>query len=39
VGREAQLPAGKAVLTAHILTEGQMNPATFDFRKPDQAKK
>jgi hypothetical protein len=28
-----RLPAGKAVLTVHILTEGQMNLATFDFRK------
>jgi len=28
-----KLPAGKAVLTVHILTEGQMNLATFDFRK------
>ena len=28
-----RLPAGKAVITVHILTEGQMNLATFDFRK------
>jgi hypothetical protein len=28
-----RLPAGKAVLTVHILTEGQMNLATFDFTK------
>ena len=28
-----RLPAGKAVLTVHILTEGQMNLATIDFRK------
>jgi hypothetical protein len=28
-----KLPAGRAVLTVHILTEGQMNLATFDFRK------
>jgi hypothetical protein len=28
-----KLPAGKAVLTVHILTEGQMNLATFDFKK------
>lgn len=27
------LPKGKVVLTVHILTEGQMNLATFDFRK------
>ena len=27
------LPKGKAVLTVHVLTEGQMNLATFDFRK------
>ncbi len=26
------LPAGRSVLTIHILTEGQMNLATFDFR-------
>jgi hypothetical protein len=26
------LPAGKSVLTVHILTEGQMNLATFDFK-------
>jgi hypothetical protein len=28
-----KLPKGKAVLTVHILTEGQMNLATFDFRR------
>ena len=28
-----KLPKGTAVLTIHILTEGQMNLATFDFRK------
>jgi len=28
-----KLAAGKNVLTVHILTEGQMNLATFDFRK------
>jgi len=28
-----KLPAGKAVLTVHILTEGQMNLATFDFER------
>jgi hypothetical protein len=27
------LPKGKAVLTVHVLTEGQMNLATLDFRK------
>lgn len=27
------LPAGKNVLTVHILTEGQMNLAVFDFKK------
>ena len=27
------LPKGMAVVTVHILTEGQMNLATFDFRK------
>lgn len=27
-----KLPAGKAVLTIHILTEGQMNLATLDFK-------
>jgi hypothetical protein len=26
-----KLPAGKSVLTVHVLTEGQMNLATFDF--------
>ena len=28
-----KLPAGKAVITIHILTEGQMNLATLDFKK------
>ncbi|HEY1903228.1 MAG TPA: hypothetical protein VGG56_12390 [Terracidiphilus sp.] len=28
-----KLPKGKAVLTIHILAEGQMNLATFDFRR------
>ena len=28
-----KLPKGKAVLTVHILTEGQMNLATLDFRR------
>ena len=28
-----QLPAGKAVLTVHILTEGQMNLAILEFSK------
>jgi hypothetical protein len=28
-----KLPKGKSVLTVHILTEGQMNLATFDFKK------
>jgi hypothetical protein len=28
-----KLPKGKAVLTVHILTEGQMNLATLEFRK------
>lgn len=28
-----KLPAGKSVLTVHILTQGQMNLATFDFKK------
>ena len=28
-----KLPAGKSVLTIHILTEGQMNLATLDFKK------
>jgi len=28
-----QLPKGKSVLTVHILTEGMMNLATFDFRR------
>jgi hypothetical protein len=28
-----RLPAGKSVLTVHIVTGGQMNLATFDFRK------
>lgn len=30
---KVRLPQGKAVLTVHILTEGQMNLATLDFRK------
>ena len=30
-----KLPAGKAVLTVHILAEGQMNLATLDFKKAD----
>jgi hypothetical protein len=30
---KVKLQKGKAVLTVHILTEGQMNLATFDFRK------
>jgi hypothetical protein len=29
-----RLPAGKSVLTIHILTEGNMNLAYFDFRPP-----
>ena len=28
-----KLPAGKSVLTVHILTAGQMNLATFDFKR------
>ncbi len=28
-----QLPAGKAVLTVHVLTEGQMNLAILEFVK------
>ena len=28
-----KLPKGKSVLTVHIVTEGQMNLATFDFKK------
>jgi hypothetical protein len=28
-----RLPKGKSVLTVHILTNGQMNLATFDFKK------
>jgi hypothetical protein len=28
-----QLPAGKTVLTVHILTEGNMNLAYFDFKQ------
>jgi len=28
-----RLPMGKSVLTVHILTEGQMNLANFDFKK------
>ena len=31
------LPKGKAVLTVHILTEGQMNLATFDFQRMPKA--
>jgi hypothetical protein len=27
------LPAGKSILTVHVLTQGQMNLATFDFKK------
>lgn len=30
-----KLPKGKAVLTVHILTEGQMNLATLDFKRTD----
>jgi hypothetical protein len=30
---QVNLPAGKNVLTVHIVTEGQMNLAWFDFRK------
>jgi hypothetical protein len=30
---ELHLAAGKNVLTIHIVAEGQMNLATFDFRK------
>ncbi|MDR3772920.1 MAG: hypothetical protein P4L26_06205 [Terracidiphilus sp.] len=30
---KVRLPRGKVVLTVHVLTEGQMNLATFDFRK------
>jgi hypothetical protein len=30
---KVKLPAGKSVLTVHILTEGQMNLATFDLKK------
>lgn len=30
---ELKLPAGKSVLTVHILAEGHMNLASFDFRK------
>ncbi|MGD0733608.1 MAG: hypothetical protein ABR976_00610 [Terracidiphilus sp.] len=30
---KVHLPKGKVVLTVHILTEGQMNLATLDFRK------
>jgi hypothetical protein len=32
-----KLPKGKAVLTVHILTEGQMNLATFDFKRIPKA--
>jgi hypothetical protein len=28
-----KLPKGKSVLTVHILSEGQVNLATFDFQK------
>ena len=28
-----QLPKGKSVLTVHILAEGHMNLATFDFKR------
>jgi hypothetical protein len=28
-----RLPKGKSVLTVHILTEGQMNLAIFEFKK------
>jgi hypothetical protein len=28
-----KLPKGKSILTVRILTEGQMNLATFDFKK------
>jgi hypothetical protein len=30
---DIKLPAGKSVLTVHILAEGHMNLASFDFRK------
>jgi hypothetical protein len=30
---KVHLPKGKAVLTVHVLTEGQMNLATFEFEK------
>ena len=30
-----RLPAGKSVLTVHILTRGNMNLATFDFKKAE----
>jgi hypothetical protein len=30
---EIHLPAGKSVITVHILTEGNMNLAVFDFKK------
>jgi hypothetical protein len=30
---QLRLPKGKSVLTVHILTAGQMNLATFDFKK------
>jgi hypothetical protein len=30
---KVHLPKGKAVLTVHVLTEGMMNLATFDFKK------
>jgi len=31
-----RLPAGKTVLTVHIVTGGQMNLATFDFKKTNR---
>jgi hypothetical protein len=34
-----RLPAGKNVLTVHILTEGNMNLAYFDFRKARERKR
>jgi hypothetical protein len=32
-----KLPAGKSVLTVHVLSGGQMNLATFDFKKPQKS--
>jgi hypothetical protein len=32
---KTKLPRGKNVVTVHILTEGQMNLAYFDFKKAD----